>query len=408
MSLFHKKFSSLSFMKKPLVTEVEGYPINSLGFCPEDVADRPVLVFIGGAFQTFFSFKKEAQILSKICPVLLVDLPGQGSNTALCPELDFPDFARLLAKFLEQHGVKKIVPVGLSYGSGTAYYFAQMFPEMTDSLILGGTTLEVRESYRYLLEETIDLINGENDELFCQGAVMNLINYSKREITKIPERIIKGFYKNMQSLSDNCRKRYVHNTRRLLDMAELPEAAKCKTLVFTGQYDNFTTPFENYQVSKRFENSEFLLIADGDHLANLEKREVVISVYHAFLTGRSWSEVEGIIFDDVQEFKNWDRRIDPRLTLDNPEAELIDQSGKRHPIKVRDINHQGIAFDFLDINGPALTKGGKEWYDLNLKQNHDLPLSGYLLNEGEFPRMIFRRGCFEGNQKLENFVSNLA
>lgn len=407
MPFQYKKFSSLAFMTKPSVVELDGNRVEYMGFClPENEGKTPV-VFLGGAFQNFFSFKKDVQTLVQDFPILLVDLPSQGSNAQLCEHFEFEDFATLLAKFIDHFKLSKITPIGLSYGSATAFYLASMYPEKVDKLIMGGTTPRVRDSYRALLEDSIDLLLKGEMDIFSQGAVMNLINYSKRAITKIPERVIKGFYKNMLSLKENDKLRYVHNTRRLLRLNGVQGSPKCPALILTGEFDNFTTPYENYLMSQKIDDSTFILIKESDHLANLEKRDEVIASYLMFLKGHDLNLLDGVSVMDAQKMTDLERRLDPRLRPMNPNVILVDAMKREFKGKVTDISYQGcqIVLDEI-LQNPMIDRSS--FLELKMEEALDLDLTAHILRDEGALHCIFRRGDFQQGQKLENYLQQMS
>lgn len=403
----YKKFSSLAFMTKPAVLECDGSRIEYMGFClPENKGKTPV-VFLGGAFQNFFSFKKDVQILVQDYPIILIDLPSQGSNAQLCEHFEFEDFATLLAKFMDHFNIPKITPIGLSYGSATAFYLASMYPEKVDKLIMGGTTPRVRDSYRALLEDSMELLLKGEMDIFSQGAVMNLINYSKRSITKIPERVIKGFYKNMLSLKENDKLRYVHNTRRLLRLDGVHGAPQCPALILTGEYDNFTTPYENYLMSKKIEGAHFLLIKESDHLANLEKRDEVISCYQMFLKGHNLNLLDGVLVMNEEKMNELDRRLDPRLRPSNPNVTLVDGLKNEFTGRITDISYQGCQI-LLDDGHFSTSIDRSTYLELIMEEADNLGLTAHILRDEGALHCIFRRGDFQQGQMLENYLHHLS
>lgn len=417
MTFCYSKFSSLAFLGKPRQhTLPDGWNIQYLSFClPKNEHKSPV-VFLGGAFQTFFSFKKDVQVMMEEYPILLVDLPSQGSNAQLSEQLSFEDYARLLRDFIDQLGFARITPIGLSYGSATAFYFASLYPERTHKLILGGTTPRVRDSYRALLEDTFTLLEQGEMNMFSQGAVMNLINYSKRHQTKIPERVIKGFYKNMMGLTPNEKLRYRHNTERLLQLDGVQGRPECQTLVLTGEFDNFTTPHENYEMAKLIPQSTFLLIDDADHLANLEKRDVVIKAYMEFLSEGDLESVTGLSVMTPERFAQRDRRLDTRLRPEMARAIVTDASGRRHIGEVEDIHTSGCQIRFENNIWEHLNLDGH--IELKLDDCPSLDLTAHVLRKELISiesvsgptrlNCIFRRGDFQLGQDLESYVDSLS
>ena len=405
MNLDFQTYSAIAFIRKPKTVMLGKWQVNYLAFGKPETLHKTPAVFIGGAFQTFFSFKKEVQCMWEDAPIILIDLPSQGTNTQLCPELEFEDFAKILKHFVDHFNIPKIIPIGLSYGSAPAFYFASLYPDLVEKLILGGTTPTVRDAYRILLEDSIDLLTNGEMETFSEGAVTNLINYSKRHITKIPDRVIKGFYKNMMNLDDNCKQRYKDNTNRLLHLKEVLGEVKCPTLVFTGEYDNFTTPYENFLISKKIPGSEFLLIKNGDHLANLEHRDLVIDVYRTFMQEKSLKELEGIEYLTGTYMEERDRRLEPRYIPKVQTAHIID--GKEHKMTCRvvDISNHGCQ---LEIDPLELEKlDSRHYVHIKLDDNPELDLIAYFLTKDRLARCIFRRSEFSQSDHLSDYISSL-
>lgn len=406
MPFQYKKFSSLAFISRPSTLEIDGWNIEYLGFClPENQGKTPV-VFMGGAFQSFFSFKKDVQVLLQDFPVLLIDLPSQGSNAQLAAQLEFEDFAELMIKFLDHFEIPVITPIGLSYGSATAFYLASLYPQRIEKLIMGGTTPRVRDSYRVLLEDSIEILKDGEMELFSQGAVMNLINYSKRHITKISERVIKGFYKNMMGLSPNDKQRYIDNTQRLLRLNGVHGTPKCEALVLTGEFDNFTTPYENFLMSQKIPQSTFILINESDHLANLEKRDAVIASYQIFLKGYDLNLLEGIQVMNSDHMDQRERRLDKRYALENRHIFLRDSKQQSFKAELKDISYHGCKIGLDKEQREKIDRS--KYLHLELPELEGLGLTAHILNESDDLHCIFRRGDFGQGQELELYLGQLS
>jgi len=402
----HKKFSSLAFLKKPEVAIIDGNRVEFLGFCKPENSHKPAIAFLGGAFQSFFSFKKEVQVLMEDHPIIMIDLPGQGSNRQLSGHLSFSDFAHLLKKFIDHVGLNKITPIGLSYGSATVYHYALYYPDRVDKLIMGGTSKKVRCSVRTLLTESIQLMEKGEMDLFSQGVVMNLINFTKKHITKIPQRILQGFHKNMMKLNSNDQQRYKDNTNRLLSLDGIPSGVQCQTLVSTGEFDNFTSPYEGFQVSQLIPNSTFLLIKGTDHLANLERRDKTIEIYQNFLSDQSLHTVEDIIIPTIEEMASRERRLDQRISLDNKVAHITNKKGRTIRAKIRDINYIGFSLDLNDQEKVFLKEDSS--FEIKIENLKNTILTALHLKEGCQSRFIFRRGNFQEGERLQNYIDSLS
>ena len=86
-------FESHSLKKAPCVQMIGRYKLEFHLFSKPENTDKTPVVFLGGAFQSFTSFKTEVELVYQTHPVILLDLPSQGSNDQLVPELALKDFS---------------------------------------------------------------------------------------------------------------------------------------------------------------------------------------------------------------------------------------------------------------------------------------------------------------------------
>ncbi|GAB4010429.1 MAG: hypothetical protein Fur0010_03100 [Bdellovibrio sp.] len=285
--MLRKWFESSKFDDVKSMPLKDGLKANYLAFPQNDGIPTTPIVILGGAFQKFVSFKKEVELLTKYFPVILVDLPGQGCNDVLGAELDFFGLAKTLKEFLDLLEIEKVIPIALSYGSAIGASFASTYPHRTEKLILGGTTPELRTSVRYLLEASLRAIEEGRNNDFATGVILNLINYSKRKVTKLPSMLIRGFHKSLLSLEENDFIRYRANTERLLRLNGFNVHIPVPTLVLAGELDNFTTPSECQQIANMADEAKLWIVKNADHLAPFMKKEVMVESYLDFIFDRS-------------------------------------------------------------------------------------------------------------------------
>ncbi len=191
-----------SFNRPPLKLVINGREVKYLNFSRPKTCHKSPIVFLGGAFQKFHSFKKDVELLSDVHPILLVELPGFGSSSETGSDLTFEDLADILCQFMDQMGIEKITPVASSFASAIAYSYASKYPDRTEKLILGGTTPKVRESIRLLLEESIVSVNEGKIEEFSARIVLNLLNFYRRHEIKGSQLFQQGLYSIMIILEE--------------------------------------------------------------------------------------------------------------------------------------------------------------------------------------------------------------
>lgn len=304
-------FDTAHFRAEPRRTAIGPWTVQHMSFGTPATADRAPLVFIGGAFQNAWSFLREVKHFLPQRPVILVDLPGQGQNNQLAEQLTFTDFAGLLRAFLDEHGLRQVIPVGLSYGSGIAYTFALQAPDRVDRLILGGTTERIRPRVQQSLLKSFWYLERGRSDVFADMVIGHLLNLPQREATGVSDRLINAMRMGMLELTEVELVRYRHNSTRLF-REELGGHPACRTLVFTASYDHFTAPFEGLAVAKRCPRAEFALIEKGDHLAPVENPRVAIALYDAFVNDRPLTGLPGVLTGMAAAEATRERRLLPR------------------------------------------------------------------------------------------------
>ena len=348
------KFSTYSpaELKKPAKIQKTGdYRVEFLAFATPENAHRTPVMFLGGAFQSFSSFRNEVEMMLEHCPVILADMPSQGSNDQLAPELEMDDFADLIAGFLTAQNVDKVKLMGVSYGSAMATVFASRYPHMIEKLLLSGITCFRRDSLITLLEDSLELLDGGDMEAFATSAVCSLINHNRIEDTQISNTYRRLLWRQIARLDSNERQRYAQNTRRLLRFKGFDSFPECETLIATGEYDNFTLPQENAAVARQCRNARLAIIHNADHLAQFEQKIASNELVLRFMTGQDIHSLDGIELFDPQGYDFANQRLQPRhRPLEQPYRLFDRATGKEHTVRIEDINFTGCALELNTVD----------------------------------------------------------
>lgn len=337
---------------------------------PENSHKTPV-IFLGGAFQSFSSFKYEVELVLSTHPVILLDLPSQGCNSQLAPELGLNDLAELIELFCQAKNIDKVMLLGISYGSAMSTIFATTYPHRVERLLLSGITCFRRESLITLLEDSLEQLRQGKMEEFATTAVCNLINYSRIDDTEVSPTYRRLLFRQISRLNENERARYAQNTERLLDFPGFDAFPSCPTLIATGEYDSFTLPSENAAVAVQCDNASFALVHNADHLSQFERKETTSALFHSFMCGESLDEIEGITLHDPNAFlERKDMRLQSRnRPLEQPYTLTDKETGKVHTVRINNINFAGCEIEQIN-------------QDLSINQNSselylELPETGH-------------------------------
>lgn len=341
-------FSASELRASPKIQMLDRYKVEYQAFSLPENSHKTPVVFLGGAFQSFSSFRSEVELVYTTHPVILADFPSQGSNDQLAPELDLEDYGNLIADFLDINAIDKVIVLGISYGSAMATLFAASHPERIDRLLLSGITCFRRESLITLLEDSLQMMAQGNMQAFATTAVCNLINHNRLQETEVSPTYRKVMYRQIARLNKNEQARYAQNTERLLRFPGFNKFPKCPTLIATGEFDNFTLPSENAAVARQCAAATFAVIHNADHLAQFERKEAASTLFHNYMCGTPIGDVEGVTIYNPLAYDPADQRLQSRQRpLEQPYTLRDKHTGKDHTVRIQNINFAGCELELV-------------------------------------------------------------
>lgn len=412
---FFDIYNKNSFKQPARMTWIDGWKIEYMAIAdPKTIHNTPIVI-VGGAFQNFNSYKYCVEQLFEKGPVILIDLPSLGSNQQIrnrdtgisAGTLELPTLSKMLGEWLDIVGIPKVSIMGMSLGSVVASCFAAQRPELMDRMILMGVMQKTRKSWRMLLEESLMLMKEQRMDEFGQAVILYLVNHAKLDKTRMSPTAKKLFFKQMAEFSETEQERYEINCNRLLRLDNVP-IPQCKTLVACGQFDSFTLPHENANFALQCPDMEFALIANADHVPQLQRRKETMNLFTAFLKEQPISEVEGILTLTRDEMRNMERRGEERISVSEPNTKLtLRGSNASVAVEIIDINYFGV---FMTID---------DEHTLDFVHQHPRDLALHLSDaEGMFTveclifdisqhgiRALFKHGSFNVADRLLKYIA---
>ncbi|PTS85903.1 alpha/beta hydrolase [Pseudomonas sp. HMWF032] len=319
---------------------------------------RPPVLMLGGAFQSFRSFAAEVSELLEQHPVILLDLPSQGGNLQLVPQLTLEQLADLIADFAEELNLPPLMPIGLSYGSALAALFAARHPTRCARVLLAGITAFGRPGARLLLQEGLALLADGRNDAFAYGALTGLLNPLRLEQTGVAPVFRKALLRQIQRLSAADVERYRQNSQRLLDFQGFNQHPCCPTLVLAGEHDHFTQPWEHAHFAAACAQASCALIHNADHLAQFEQREACASLYNPFLRGETLPQRSlGSSLLPHPHLLQLEKRFEPRQPPNHRHARLQHRDGGEWTVEVSELGFFG---GLLQADLPTI-RGTRGW-----------------------------------------------
>ncbi|SSV50281.1 alpha/beta fold hydrolase [Acinetobacter nosocomialis] len=404
-----------SFKQPARTTWIDGWKIEYMAIADPKTIHKTPIVIVGGAFQNFNSYKYCVEQLFESGPVILIDLPSMGANQQITNRdtgisagtLELPDLSAMLGRWLDIVGIQKVSVMGMSLGSVVASCFAYHRPDLMDRMILMGVMQKTRKSWRMILEESLKLMQENRMEEFGQAVILYLVNHAKLDKTRMSPTAKKLFFRQMAEFTGTERERYDINCNRLLRLTDVP-IPQCKTLVAAGQYDSFTLPHENANFALQCPNMEFALIANADHVPQLQRRKETMSLFTSFLKGESIQNLDGIIPMTREQMQNMERRGEERISVLQPKTKLSHRECKSEvPVTIVDVTFFGMYLKLEDVAQLEFVNEHPRDLALHLEDEEGAFSIECLIFEAteQGVRALFKHGSFELADRLSRFIA---
>lgn len=254
--------------------KMDGYEIH---YNVSGKENNVLIVFLHPAFSDHRVFDQQIDFFSKYYRVITIDLIGHGLSKAKKSKDKIDVSSEHIAKILEIKGFDKAHIVGISMGSLIAQYFALEYPEKIKTLTaLGGHN-----------------INKENKEVAKAQRSYNLslifrAIFSMKAFRKMTaENICKS--EKGQALFYETTSHY--ERKSFMVMQGLQNVIKDRknikteypTLILTGEFDIELAKKMSKEWHTDLENSEYFIIENAGHCANIDKPLVFNKVVKEFI-----------------------------------------------------------------------------------------------------------------------------
>ena len=411
---FFDIYNKNSFKQPARTTWIDGWKIEYMAIAdPETIHNTPIVI-IGGAFQNFNSYKYCVEQFFESGPVILIDLPSMGANQQItnvdtglsAGTLELPDLSQMLGQWFDIIGIPKVDVVGISLGSVIASFFVEQRPELVEKMILMGVMQKTRKSWRMLLEESLMLMKEQRMDEFGQAVILYLVNHAKLDKTRMSPTAKRLFFKQMAEFSVTEQERYEINCNRLLRLSNVP-VPQCDTLVACGQYDSFTLPHENAAFALQCPDMQFAMIANADHVPQLQRRKETMTLFTTYLKGEAIQGLDGIIHLSREDMQHMERRGEDRIQIRQPTRQLRHRHSAREiPVHVNDVNYFGLS---MTLSAEDVEFAAQHTRDLALSledEQGEFTIECLIFETGEnHIRALFKHGSFENADRLLQFIA---
>jgi 3-oxoadipate enol-lactonase len=215
------------------------------------------------------AWDEQAALLSKNYTVLRYDTRGHGNTSSTPGPYTLEQLADDAYGLLTELGVKKTHWMGISMGGMIGQTLALKQPNLFSSLLLIDTTSRRPENAQAMWGERIKTAQTQGMSGLLQSTLERWFTAPFRQsnpvaITLIADGILST---SVDGFSGCCAAIAQINTLDRL------HEIKCPALVMVGEHDHGTPPAMAKQIHENLPNSQFVLIENAAHIANIEQPE---------------------------------------------------------------------------------------------------------------------------------------
>jgi 3-oxoadipate enol-lactonase len=221
----------------------------------------------------------QAALLSKNFKVLRYDTRGHGQTSATPGPYTLEQLADDAYGLLTALGITQTHWMGISMGGMIGQTMALKYPTLFTSLMLIDTTSRRPDNAQAMWGARITMAKEH-------GMASLLESTLERWFT---EPFRKTHPKAIQSISDGILSTSVNgfcgccSAIAQINTLDRLKEIQCPTIVMVGEHDHGTPPAMAKQIHENLSNSEFVLIENAAHIANIEQPEVFNQAIQKFL-----------------------------------------------------------------------------------------------------------------------------
>jgi pimeloyl-ACP methyl ester carboxylesterase len=255
---------------------IDDLPRLALSVTPER-GDGKLCLFLHGIGGGRSNWTEQLRAVGSTMRAAALDLRGYGDSTLGPRQSTVDDYCDDILRVAEKLGARRLVLVGLSYGSWIATSFAMRHPDMLDALVLSGGCTgmseagpEEREAFR--LSREVPMNAGQTPSDFAPAVVKVLASPGASEAAR------QRLYESMAAIpAATYRDALLCFTNPLerFDFSRLT----MPVLMMTGEHDRLAPPAEIRSVAGRIWDAaphpdvRFEVIAGAGHVCNVEVPE---------------------------------------------------------------------------------------------------------------------------------------
>jgi pimeloyl-ACP methyl ester carboxylesterase len=226
--------------------------------------------------------------------VILYDFLGQGESSKEDVPYFIDELARHLALIMDELGLEKVHPMGISYGGFIALEFARLYPERLHTLILSGILASREKLFQMYQDISLRFYRGTKGEFELYTHYMYEKIFSEGFVKNIPD-------EQLAAMRQRFFDRYVDHRYCLIRLTEAQDPffenieervegyrkVTAPTLILAGAHDRAIPLWQQEKLAEIFPNSRYELVPESGHVVYIERPDVFFPALKRFMAAKS-------------------------------------------------------------------------------------------------------------------------
>ena len=243
---------------------------------------KHTLVFLNGLSQSTLSWFPIVQVLKNQFNIVLIDSIFQGQSDQKGEYRSFEQHAADVQQVLEKLDAKRIVPIGISYGSAIAMRLMVNYPQKIEKAILISAFAHRTPYFDFIGNSWRSSLLSGGYELMLDIMLPSVLGQDYFFSPLIPIQDIRNARLLNKITSDSLMK-LMDATENSSDYREELKNVTLPVKVIQGSQDILTTPQMGQNIVDALPNASFKLLPKKGHTLNLEAIPELIMEIESFL-----------------------------------------------------------------------------------------------------------------------------
>lgn len=256
--------------------------------------DREVVVMLNGVAMSSRGWYRNLAQLQPNYDVLLYDYLGQGRSSQEDEPYFIDHFAEYLVRIMDELGIERVHPVGVSYGGFIAAELGRLFGDRLHTLTLSGILLTRETQFQMYQDLSLTFYTAPDPafEIYTQYMYEKIFGeaFCQRIYGDKMDRMRQGFFDDYHG-KEYCLIRLTEAQNpffaRIDDDPDAYRGVITPTLILTGDQDRAIPPWQQARLLDILPNARQIIVPGSGHMTYMERPDVFWPAVRAFFEAKA-------------------------------------------------------------------------------------------------------------------------